>query len=85
MCFNVLGHDLLHLIYISARTPRSSPAPPQYMHMGNMVSMGSMAPAQPQGTMAFAPHPSMMNVAPPAAPVPHKNEDDDDDDEDYDS
>lgn len=57
--------------------------PPQYVHMGEMVSMGGMAPAQPQGTMAFAPHPSMMGVAPPPAPVPHKNEDDDD--EDYDS
>ncbi|XP_056224715.1 dr1-associated corepressor [Seriola aureovittata] len=62
----------------------SSNAPPPYMHMGNMVSMGSMAPAQPQGGMAFAPHPSMMSVAPPPpAPAPHKNEDDDD--EDYDS
>ena len=60
----------------------SSAPPPQYMQMSNMVSMGSMAPAQPQGTVAFAPHPSMMSVAPPAAPVPHKNEDDD---EDYDS
>ncbi|XP_019955670.1 dr1-associated corepressor isoform X2 [Paralichthys olivaceus] len=62
----------------------SSNAPPQYTHMGNMVSAGSMAPAQPQGTMAFAPHPSMMSAAlPPPAPAPHKNEDDDD--EDYDS
>uniref|UniRef100_A0A3Q3WVB1 Dr1-associated corepressor n=1 Tax=Mola mola TaxID=94237 RepID=A0A3Q3WVB1_MOLML len=60
----------------------SSAPPPQYMHMSNMVSMGSMAPAQPQGTVAFAPHPSMMSAAPPTAPVPHKNEDDD---EDYDS
>ncbi|XP_073330568.1 dr1-associated corepressor [Pagrus major] len=61
----------------------SSNAPPQYMHMG---SMGSMAPAQPQGGMAFAPHPSMMSVAPPPpAPPPHKNQEDDDDDEDYDS
>lgn len=50
---------------------RSSNAPPQYMQMG------SMAPAQPQGGMAFAP--------PPPAPEPHKNEDDEDDDEDYDS
>ncbi|KAM3857355.1 dr1-associated corepressor [Diretmus argenteus] len=60
---------------------------PQYLHMGNMVSVGSAAaPAQPQGAMAFAPHPSMMSVAPPPpAPVPHKTEDDDDDDEDYDS
>uniref|UniRef100_A0A3Q3EBL3 Dr1-associated corepressor n=1 Tax=Labrus bergylta TaxID=56723 RepID=A0A3Q3EBL3_9LABR len=39
---------------------------------------------QPQGGMAFAPHPSMMSaVPPPPAPAPHKN--DDDDDEDYDS
>ena len=53
------------------------------MHMGNMVPVGSMAPAQPHG-MAFAPHPSMLSVAPPPqAPAPHKNEDDDD--EDYDS
>ncbi|XP_070785673.1 dr1-associated corepressor [Enoplosus armatus] len=62
----------------------SSNAPPQYMHMANMVSMGGMAPAQPQGGMAFAPHPSMMSAAPPPpAAAPHKNEDDDD--EDYDS
>lgn len=62
----------------------SSNTPLQYMHMGNMVSMGGMAPAQPQGGMAFTPHPSMMSVAPPPpAPTPHKN--DDDDDEDYDS
>ncbi|XP_047454950.1 dr1-associated corepressor [Mugil cephalus] len=61
----------------------SSNAPPQLMHTGNMLSMGSMAPAQPPGGMAFAPHPSMMSVAPPPpAPAPHKNEDDD---EDYDS
>lgn len=79
----VIGQDLCNLVYISARTPHSSAAPPQHMHMGNMMSMGNMAPAQPQGTMAFAPHPSMMNVAPPAAAAPHKNEDDDD--EDYDS
>ncbi|XP_071389841.1 dr1-associated corepressor [Centroberyx affinis] len=60
--------------------------PPQYLHMGNMVPMGGAVPAQPQGGMAFAPHPSMMSVAPPPpAPVPHKNEEDDDDDEDYDS
>ena len=66
--------------------PYSSNAPPPYMHMGNMVSMGSMAPAQPQGGMAFAPHPSMMSAAPPPpAPPLHKNQDDDDDDEDYDS
>ncbi|XP_078132418.1 dr1-associated corepressor [Sander vitreus] len=56
----------------------SSNTPPQYMHMG------SMAPAQPQGGMTFAPHPSMISVAPPPpAPEPHRNEDDDD--EDYDS
>ncbi|XP_026208522.1 dr1-associated corepressor isoform X2 [Anabas testudineus] len=61
----------------------SSSAPPPYMHMGNMVSMGGMAPAQPQGGTAFAPHPSMMNISPPPlAPALHKNEDDD---EDYDS
>lgn len=52
------------------------------MHMGNMVSIGGMAPAHPQGSVAFAPHPSMMSVTPPAAPAPNKNEDDD---EDYDS
>ncbi|KAK5893800.1 hypothetical protein CgunFtcFv8_006637 [Champsocephalus gunnari] len=48
---------------------------------------GSMAPGQSEGTVAFAPHPSMISVAPPPpAPEPHKNEeDDDDDDEDYDS
>ncbi|XP_061565495.1 dr1-associated corepressor isoform X2 [Cololabis saira] len=60
----------------------SSSAPPQYMHMG------SMAPAQPPGSMAFTPHPSMMTNAPPPPPAPvlHKNQDDDDDDdEDYDS
>ncbi|XP_060887073.1 dr1-associated corepressor [Labrus mixtus] len=66
---------------------QSSNSPPQNMdmgNMGNMVSMGGMAPAQPQGGMAFAPHPSMMSaVPPPPAPAPHKNEDDDD--EDYDS
>ncbi|AWP00823.1 putative dr1-associated corepressor-like [Scophthalmus maximus] len=62
----------------------SSSAPPNYMHTGNTVSMGSMAPAQPQGGMAFAPHPSMMSAAPPpSAPAPHKTEEDDD--EDYDS
>ncbi|XP_028419882.1 dr1-associated corepressor isoform X2 [Perca flavescens] len=56
----------------------SSNAPPQYM------LMGSTAPAQPQGGMAFAPHPSMISVAPPPpAPEPHRNEDEDD--EDYDS
>ncbi|KAM9836483.1 dr1-associated corepressor [Aulostomus maculatus] len=59
-------------------------APPQYMHTGNMVSVGGMAPAQPRGTMAFAPHPSMMSAAPPPpAPALHKTEDYDD--EDYDS
>ncbi|KAG7495518.1 dr1-associated corepressor [Solea senegalensis] len=63
----------------------SSNAPPQLMPMGNMVPMGgNMAPAHPQGAMAFAPHPSMMSVAPPPpAPAPHNDEDDDD--EDYDS
>lgn len=51
--------------------------------MGSMVSVGNaMAPAHPQGNMAFLPHPSMMGVTPPAAPAPNKNEDDD---EDYDS
>ncbi|KAM4536359.1 dr1-associated corepressor isoform 1-T1 [Odontesthes bonariensis] len=69
----------------SASRFHSSNAPPQYMHTGNTVSMNSLAPAQPPGSMAFAPHPSMMsNLPPPPAPVPHKNEDDDDD-EDYDS
>ncbi|KAM9426837.1 dr1-associated corepressor [Pholidichthys leucotaenia] len=59
-------------------------APPQYVHMGNVVSMGSIAPAQPPGAITFVPHPSMMSVAPPPpAPAPRKNEDDDD--EDYDS
>uniref|UniRef100_A0A3Q1FD21 Dr1-associated corepressor n=1 Tax=Acanthochromis polyacanthus TaxID=80966 RepID=A0A3Q1FD21_9TELE len=56
----------------------------EYMHMGHMVSLGGLAPAQPPAGMAFAPHPSMMSVAPPPPPpAPHKNEDDDD--EDYDS
>ncbi|XP_061769815.1 dr1-associated corepressor isoform X3 [Nerophis ophidion] len=51
---------------------------PQHMHMG------IMAPAQPHGHVAFAPHPSMMSTAPPPpAPAPPKNEDYDD--EDYDS
>lgn len=54
------------------------------MPMGNMIPVGGVAPAQPQGGMAFAPHPSMMSITPPPpAPVPHKN--DGDDDEDYDS
>lgn len=54
------------------------------MPVDNTVSMGSMAPAQPQGTVAFAPHPSMLSVAPPAAPALHNNNEEDDD-EDYDS
>lgn len=63
----------------------SSNTPPQYMHMANMVPMGNMAPTQPPGTVAFAPHTSMMSMAPPpTVPAPHKNGDDDDD-EDYDS
>uniref|UniRef100_A0A3B5QG44 DR1-associated protein 1 (negative cofactor 2 alpha) n=1 Tax=Xiphophorus maculatus TaxID=8083 RepID=A0A3B5QG44_XIPMA len=50
---------------------------------GNMATAANPAPAQ--GTMAFAPHPSMVSVAlPPPAPAPHKNEEEDDD-EDYDS
>ncbi|KAM9717732.1 dr1-associated corepressor [Menidia menidia] len=62
----------------------SSNALPQYMHTGNMASVGGLGPAQPPGGMAFAPHPSMLsNAPPPPPPVPHKNEDDDD--EDYDS
>uniref|UniRef100_A0A3B4GSG7 Dr1-associated corepressor n=1 Tax=Pundamilia nyererei TaxID=303518 RepID=A0A3B4GSG7_9CICH len=57
----------------------------EYMHMANMVPMGNMAPTQPPGTVAFAPHASMMSMAPPpTVPAPHKNGDDDDD-EDYDS
>lgn len=53
------------------------------MPVGNMMSVGSgMAPVYPQGNVAFLPHPSMMNAAPPAAPAPNKKEDDD---EDYDS
>lgn len=64
--------------------PRSSAAPPPYLPVGNMVPVGSMAPAQPQGTVAFAPHPSMLSVAPPAAAAPHNNNEEDDD-EDYDS
>lgn len=67
-----------------APLPCSSAAPPPYLPVGNMVSMGSMAPAQPQGTVAFAPHPSMLSVAPPAAPALHNNNEEDDD-EDYDS
>lgn len=62
----------------------SSAAPPPYLPVDNMVSMGSMAPAQPQGTVAFAPHPSMLSVAPPAVPALHNNNEEDDD-EDYDS
>ncbi|XP_075890049.1 dr1-associated corepressor [Nelusetta ayraudi] len=62
----------------------SSAAPPPYLPVGNMVPMGSMAPAQPQGTVAFAPHPSMLSVAPPAPPALHNNNEEDDD-EDYDS
>ncbi|XP_075999804.1 dr1-associated corepressor [Genypterus blacodes] len=59
-------------------------APPQLMQTGNMTPMGGMAPAQPHGGMAFAPHPSMMSItSPPPAPMPHKH--DGDDDEDYDS
>lgn len=78
--FLFLWDDLVPL----PASPHSSNAPPQFMHMGNMVPMGGMAPAQPHSGMAFAPHPSLMSVAPPPpAPAPHKNEDDDD--EDYDS
>uniref|UniRef100_A0A3B3TLR7 Dr1-associated corepressor n=1 Tax=Poecilia latipinna TaxID=48699 RepID=A0A3B3TLR7_9TELE len=55
----------------------------EFGNTGNMVTAANPAPAQ--GTMAFAPHPSMVSVAlPPPAPAPHKNEEDDDD-EDYDS
>ncbi|XP_061922132.1 dr1-associated corepressor [Entelurus aequoreus] len=51
---------------------------PQHMHMG------IMAPAQPHGPVAFAPHPSMVSTAPPPpASAPPKSEDYDD--EDYDS
>ncbi|XP_068611976.1 dr1-associated corepressor [Brachionichthys hirsutus] len=63
----------------ASRFHSSSNPPHQHTHMGNVISM---APAQPQGGMAFAPHPSMMSVTPPP-PAPHKN--DEDDDEDYDS
>ncbi|XP_007555918.1 PREDICTED: dr1-associated corepressor [Poecilia mexicana] len=60
----------------------SSNPPSQFGNTGNMVTAANPAPAQ--GTMAFAPHPSMVSVAlPPPAPAPHKNEEDDD--EDYDS
>ncbi|KAM4565337.1 dr1-associated corepressor [Fundulus diaphanus] len=63
----------------------SSNAPSQLVHMGNMVSAATLPPAQALGTIAFAPHPSMVSIAPPPpAPAPHKHEDDDDD-EDYDS
>uniref|UniRef100_A0A3Q2CAR3 Dr1-associated corepressor n=1 Tax=Cyprinodon variegatus TaxID=28743 RepID=A0A3Q2CAR3_CYPVA len=56
----------------------------ELVHMGNMVPAAILPPAQAPSTMAFAPHPSMVSIAPPPpAPVPHKNEDDDD--EDYDS
>ncbi|KAM4713821.1 dr1-associated corepressor [Anableps anableps] len=63
----------------------SSNAPSQLVHMGNMASAANLPPApQAPSTMAFAPHPSMVSIAPPPpAPAPHKNEDDDD--EDYDS
>ncbi|XP_036002129.1 dr1-associated corepressor isoform X4 [Fundulus heteroclitus] len=64
----------------------SSNAPSQVVHMGNMVSAATLPPAQALGTIAFAPHPSMVSIAPPPpAPAPHKNEEEDDDDEDYDS
>ncbi|KAM6949380.1 dr1-associated corepressor [Aplochiton taeniatus] len=61
----------------------SSPdVPPQYLHMANMGTPHSGDGAVPPGS--FAPHPSMMGVAPPPpAPMPHQ--DADDDDEDYDS
>ncbi|XP_038124436.1 dr1-associated corepressor [Cyprinodon tularosa] len=62
----------------------SSNPPSQLVHMGNMVPAAILPPAQAPSTVAFAPHPSMVSIAPPPpAPVPHKNEDDDD--EDYDS
>ncbi|MED6268806.1 hypothetical protein CHARACLAT_026262 [Characodon lateralis] len=62
----------------------SSNPPSQSVHMSNMVSAASLPPAQAPGTMVFAPHPSMVSIAPPPpAPAPHKDEDDDD--EDYDS
>ncbi|TNM93485.1 dr1-associated corepressor isoform X1 [Takifugu rubripes] len=67
----------------ASRFNSSTSAPQAHVPMGNMVSVGNaMAPVHPQGNMAFLPHPSMMSVAPPAAPAPNKNEDDD---EDYDS
>ncbi|XP_034020734.1 dr1-associated corepressor isoform X2 [Thalassophryne amazonica] len=56
----------------------------QYVPMGNMVSTGSTASAQPRTGLTFTPHPSRISVAPPppAASVALKREDDD---EDYDS
>ncbi|KAA0723988.1 Dr1-associated corepressor [Triplophysa tibetana] len=49
---------------------------PQYTPIGAQPGVHSMP--------AFAPHPSLMGMAPPPpAPLPQKNEDDDD--EDYDS
>uniref|UniRef100_A0A3B5L500 Dr1-associated corepressor n=1 Tax=Xiphophorus couchianus TaxID=32473 RepID=A0A3B5L500_9TELE len=56
----------------------------EFGNTGNMATVANPAPAQ--GTMTFAPHPSMVSVAlPPPAPAPHKNEEEEDDDEDYDS
>ncbi|XP_034412455.1 dr1-associated corepressor isoform X1 [Cyclopterus lumpus] len=76
-------HRGLHLQDLSPS--HSSNESQQDMQMESPASMGNMAPEQPQGGMAFAPHPSMISVAPPPpAPEPHKNEEDDDD-EDYDS
>ncbi|XP_068443614.1 dr1-associated corepressor [Clinocottus analis] len=72
------------MLMLDESSPRSSDSSPQ-QEMESASSTGSTAPAQPPGGMAFAPHPSMISVAPPPpAPEPHKNEDDDDD-EDYDS
>lgn len=54
----------------------SPDVPPQYAPVGS----------QQGAVSAFAPHPSLMGVLPPApAPAPQKNHDEDDDDEDYDS
>lgn len=76
------GAYIIHFLLVLPPLPSSNPHS-QFGNTGNMATAANPAPAQ--GTMAFAPHPSMVNVALPSpAPAPHKNEEEDDD-EDYDS